>query len=112
MKKIEAIIRPFKLNEVKQKLVNYGILGMTISYVSGFGRQKGQKERYRGSEYTIEFIEKLKMEIVVKDNQVDYVIKIIVESAKTGEIGDGKIFTMPISDIVRIRTEEQDLDAL
>lgn len=112
LKKIEAIIRPFKLEEVKKRLVDNGIIGMTISNVSGFGRQKGQTERYKGSEYTVEFVEKLKIEIVVRDNQVSSMINSIIESAKTGEIGDGKIFVTSISDIIRVRTGEKDLEAL
>nr|WDA98917.1 nitrogen regulatory protein PII [Sciadococcus taiwanensis] len=112
LKKIEAIIRPFKLEQIKQKLVDYGILGMTISKISGFGRQKGQTERFKGSEYTVEFVEKLKIEIVVPDNQVEPIIAKITESAKTGEIGDGKIFVTSISSIIRIRTGEQNLEAL
>jgi len=92
MKKIEAIIRPFKLEDVKIALVNSGIVGMTVSEVRGFGRQKGQVERYRGSEFTVEFLQKLKVEVVVEDEKVNSVIDDIGEAAKTGEIGDGKIF--------------------
>ena len=112
MKKIEAIIRPFKLDEVKIALVNAGIVGMTVSEVRGFGRQKGQTERYRGSEYTVEFLLKLKLEIVVEDTQVDMVVGNIIESARTGEIGDGKIFISPVDEIVRIRTGEKNLEAV
>ena len=112
MKKIEAIIRPFKLDEVKIALVNAGIVGMTVSEVRGFGRQKGQTERYRGSEYTVEFLQKLKLEIVVEDTQVDMVVGKIIESARTGEIGDGKIFISPVDEIVRIRTGEKNLEAV
>lgn len=112
MKKIEAIIRPFKLDEVKIALVNAGIVGMTVSEVRGFGRQKGQTERYRGSEYTVEFLQKLKIEIVVEDNQVDLVVEKIISAARTGEIGDGKIFVAPVDEIVRIRTGEKDLEAV
>lgn len=112
MKRIEAIIRPFKLDEVKIALVNAGIVGMTVSEVRGFGRQKGQTERYRGSEYTVEFLQKLKLEIVVEDTQVDMVISKIIESARTGEIGDGKIFISPVDEIVRIRTGEKNLEAV
>ncbi len=112
MKKIEAIIRPFKLDEVKIALVNAGIVGMTVSEVRGFGRQKGQTERYRGSEYTVEFLQKLKVEIVVEDHQVDNVIDKIIAAARTGEIGDGKIFISPVSEIVRIRTGERNLEAI
>ncbi len=112
MKKIEAIIRPFKLDEVKIALVNAGVVGMTVSEVRGFGRQKGQTERYRGSEYTVEFLQKLKVEIVVEDDQVDLVIQSITNSARTGEIGDGKIFVSPIDRVIRIRTGETDLEAI
>lgn len=112
MKKIEAIIRPFKLDEVKIALVNAGIVGMTVSEVRGFGRQKGQTERYRGSEYTVEFLQKLKVEIVVEDAQVDMVVAKVIESARTGEIGDGKIFVSPVEEIIRIRTGERNLEAV
>jgi nitrogen regulatory protein P-II 1 len=112
MKKIEAIIRPFKLDEVKIALVNAGIIGMTVSEVRGFGRQKGQTERYRGSEYTVEFLQKLKVEIVVEDAQVDMVIDKIIAAARTGEIGDGKIFVSPVEQVVRIRTGEKNTDAV
>ena len=112
MKKIEAIIRPFKLDEVKIALVNAGIVGMTVSEVRGFGRQKGQTERYRGSEYTVEFLQKLKVEIVVEDNQVDMVVDKVLAAARTGEIGDGKIFISPVNQIVRIRTGEKNLEAI
>lgn len=112
MKKVEAIIRPFKLDEVKIALVNAGIVGMTVSEVRGFGRQKGQTERYRGSEYTVEFLQKLKVEIVVEDNQVDMVVEKIISAARTGEIGDGKIFITPVDRIIRIRTGELNLEAI
>ncbi|MDJ0724955.1 MAG: P-II family nitrogen regulator [Prochloraceae cyanobacterium] len=112
MKKVEAIIRPFKLDDVKIALVNAGIVGMTVSEVRGFGRQKGQTERYRGSEYTVEFLQKLKIEIVVEDRQVDMVVEKIISAARTGEIGDGKIFISPVDRIVRIRTGEKDLEAV
>jgi nitrogen regulatory protein P-II 1 len=112
MKKVEAIIRPFKLDEVKIALVNAGIVGMTVSEVRGFGRQKGQTERYRGSEYTVEFLQKLKLEIVVEDNQVDMVVEKIIASARTGEIGDGKIFISSIDQVVRIRTGEKNIEAV
>lgn len=112
MKKVEAIIRPFKLDEVKIALVNAGIVGMTVSEVRGFGRQKGQTERYRGSEYTVEFLQKLKVEIVIEDDQVDTVVEKIIAAARTGEIGDGKIFISPVEKIVRIRTGEKDLEAI
>jgi len=112
MKKIEAIIRPFKLEDVKIALVNSGIVGMTVSEVRGFGRQKGQVERYRGSEFTVEFLQKLKVEVVVEDEKVNPVIDAIAEAAKTGEIGDGKIFITSIDSVVRIRTGDKDEEAL
>ena len=112
MKKIEAIIRPFKLDEVKIALVNAGIVGMTVSEVRGFGRQKGQTERYRGSEYTVEFLQKLKVEIIVEDSQVDMVVDKVVQAARTGEIGDGKIFISPVEETIRIRTGEKNLEAI
>jgi nitrogen regulatory protein P-II 1 len=112
MKKVAAIIRPFKLDEVKIALVNAGIVGMTVSEVRGFGRQKGQTERYRGSEYTVEFLQKLKIEIVVEEEQVDMVVEKIILAARTGEIGDGKIFVSPVDSIIRIRTGEKNLEAI
>jgi nitrogen regulatory protein PII len=112
MKKIEAIIRPFKLEDVKVALVNAGIVGMTVSEVRGFGRQKGQVERYRGSEFTVEFLQKLKLEIVVDDSKVDTVVSSIQEAARTGEIGDGKIFISPVETVIRIRTSDRDSDAI
>ena len=112
MKKIEAIIRPFKLDDVKVALVNAGIIGMTVSEVRGFGRQKGQVERYRGSEFTVEFLQKLKVEVVVDNKKVNSVIEAIAEAAKTGEIGDGKIFISQVDSVVRIRTGDLDKDAL
>ncbi len=112
MKKIEAIIRPFKLDEVKIALVNAGVVGMTVSEVRGFGRQKGQTERYRGSEYTVEFLQKLKLEIIIEDEQVDLVVDKIVAAARTGEIGDGKIFISPVEQTVRIRTGEKNEAAI
>lgn len=112
MKKIEAIIRPFKLDEVKIALVNAGVVGMTVSEVRGFGRQKGQTERYRGSEYTVEFLQKLKIEIVIEDSQVDMVVDKIIAAARTGEIGDGKIFVYPVDQVIRIRTGEKNLEAV
>jgi nitrogen regulatory protein P-II 1 len=112
LKKVEAIIRPFKLDEVKIALVNAGIVGMTVSEVRGFGRQKGQTERYRGSEYTVEFLQKLKIEIVVEDDQVDEVVDKVVAASRTGEIGDGKIFISPVGDIIRIRTGEKNMEAI
>ena len=112
MKKVEAIIRPFKLEDVKLALVNAGIVGMTVSEVRGFGRQKGQVERYRGSEFTVEFLQKLKIEVVIYDSNVDTVVNAIAEAAKTGEIGDGKIFISPVESVVRIRTGDRDTTAL
>jgi len=112
MKKIEAIIRPFKLEDVKLALVNAGIVGMTVSEVRGFGRQKGQVERYRGSEFTVEFLQKLKLEIVVDDARVDTVVNAIQDAARTGEIGDGKIFISPVESVVRIRTGDKDSSAI
>ena len=112
MKKVEAIIRPFKLEDVKLALVNAGIVGMTVSEVRGFGRQKGQVERYRGSEFAVEFLQKLKIEVVIDDSNVDTVVNAIAEAAKTGEIGDGKIFISPVESVVRIRTGDRDTTAL
>ena len=112
MKKVEAIIRPFKLEDVKLALVNAGIVGMTVSEVRGFGRQKGQVERYRGSEFTVEFLQKLKIEVVIDDGRVDTVVNAIAEAAKTGEIGDGKIFISPVDTVLRIRTGDRDSSAL
>ncbi len=112
MKKIEAIIRPFKLEDVKIALVNAGIVGMTVSEVRGFGRQKGQVERYRGSEFTVEFLQKLKLEIVVDDARVDTVVNAIQDAARTGEIGDGKIFISSIDAVIRIRTGDRDSEAI
>jgi len=112
LKKIEAIIRPFKLDDVKIALVNAGIVGMTVLEVRGFGRQKGQTERYRGSEYTVEFLQKLKIEIVVEDDQVGMVVEKIISAARTGEIGDGKIFVSPVDSVIRIRTSEKDKEAI
>lgn len=112
MKKVEAIIRPFKLDEVKIALVNAGIVGMTVSEVRGFGRQKGQTERYRGSEYTVEFLQKLKIEIVVEDDIVDTVVEKVITASRTGEIGDGKIFISPVEQIIRIRTGENNMEAI
>lgn len=107
MKKIEAIIKPFKLEEVKEALGDVGIEGMTVSEVKGFGRQKGHTEVYRGSEYTVDFLPKIKIELVLTDNLVDTAINAIVKAAKTGKIGDGKLFIFPIEQAVRIRTEEK-----
>nr|YP_010925781.1 nitrogen regulatory protein PII [Neoporphyra seriata]WKD84013.1 nitrogen regulatory protein PII [Neoporphyra seriata] len=112
MKKIEAIIRPFKLNGVKLALVKEGIGGMTVIKVSGFGRQKGQTERYKGSEYSIDIIDKIKIEIIISDDKVDKIIETIIKASKTGEIGDGKIFISNIEKVIRIRTNDLDYDAL
>lgn len=112
MKKVEAIIRPFKLEDVKIALVNAGIVGMTVSEVRGFGRQKGQVERYRGSEFTVEFLQKLKLEIVVDDDKVDTVVEAIQGAARTGEIGDGKIFVNTVDAVIRIRTGDRDSGAI
>lgn len=112
MKKIEAIIRPFKLDEVKEALLEEGIRGMTISEVRGYGRQKGHKEVYRGSEYQIDFVPKLKIEIVVVNELAEKVIDVILKTAKTGQVGDGKIFVSDIQDVIRIRTDESGAGAL
>jgi len=106
MKKIEAIIKPFKLEEVKEALSELGIEGMTVTEVKGFGRQKGHTEIYRGSEYTVDFLPKIKLEIVLTDDLVDSASNAIVKAAKTGKIGDGKIFISAVEEAVRIRTEE------
>jgi nitrogen regulatory protein PII len=107
MKKIEAIIKPFKLEEVKDALGEIGIEGMTVTEVKGFGRQKGHTEIYRGSEYTVDFLPKIKIELVVPDAQVEPAVTAIVQSAKTGKIGDGKVFVSHVEEAVRIRTEEK-----
>ena len=107
MKKIEAVIKPFKLNEVKDALHEIGLTGMTVSEVKGFGRQKGHTEIYRGSEYTVDFLPKIKIEIVLADAQVQAAVDTIVKSARTGKIGDGKVFISPVEDAVRIRTDEK-----
>src|SRR5438132_10160320 len=106
MKKVEAIIKPFKLEEVKDALTEIGIYGMTVTEVRGYGRQKGQKESYRGAEYTIEFVPKTKVEVVVADNLVQKVVETILQKAKTGSIGDGKIFVTNLGEVIRIRTGE------
>jgi nitrogen regulatory protein PII len=107
MKKIEAIIKPFKMEEVKDALGEIGIEGMTISEVKGFGRQKGHTEIYRGSEYTVDFLPKIKIELVVGDNQVDPAVAAIIKAAKTGKIGDGKVFVLNVEEAIRIRTDEK-----
>jgi nitrogen regulatory protein PII len=106
MKKIEAIIKPFKLEEVKEALADLGIEGMTVSEVKGFGRQKGHTEIYRGSEYTVDFLPKIKIEVVVTDTLLEGALAAIVKSAKTGKIGDGKVFVSPVEEAIRIRTDE------
>lgn len=106
MKKIEAIIKPFKLEDVKDALSGLGVEGMTVSEVKGFGRQKGHTEIYRGSEYTVDFLPKIKIEVVLPDSQVNAAVEAIIKAAKTGKIGDGKVFVSPIDNAIRIRTEE------
>lgn len=112
VKKIEAVIKPFKLDDVKEKLTEIGIRGITISEVKGFGRQKGHTELYRGAEYVIDFIPKIKIEVVVSDEMLAQAVEVISEAAKTGRIGDGKIFVMPIDEVIRIRTGETGENAL
>ncbi len=112
MKKIEAIIKPFKLEDVKDALVDIGITGMTVSDVKGYGRQQGHSELYRGAEYIVDFIAKNKIEVVVNDEDVETTIKAIIESSKTGKIGDGKIFVMPLDEVVRIRTAQRGIEAV
>ncbi len=112
MKKIEAIIKPFKMEDVKEALAEVGIEGMTVSEVKGFGRQKGHTEIYRGSEYTVDFLPKVKVEIVVSDAMVEKAVAAIISAAKTGKIGDGKIFILPMENAIRIRTEESGESAI
>ncbi|CED72125.1 nitrogen regulatory protein P-II [Aliivibrio wodanis] len=112
MKKIEAIIKPFKLDDVRESLADVGITGMTVSEVKGFGRQKGHTELYRGAEYMVDFLPKVKLEIVVSDDVVDQCVDAIIETAQTGKIGDGKIFISDVSRVIRIRTGEEDEDAI
>ncbi|ARA70352.1 nitrogen regulatory protein P-II [Pasteurella multocida] len=112
MKKIEAIIKPFKLDDVRESLSDVGITGMTVTEVRGFGRQKGHTELYRGAEYMVDFLLKVKMEIVVTDEQVDQCIEAIMETAQTGKIGDGKIFVYDVERVIRIRTGEENEDAI
>jgi nitrogen regulatory protein P-II 1 len=112
MKKIEAIIKPFKLDEVKNALAEVGIQGITVSEVKGFGRQKGHTEIYRGTEYTVDFLPKIKLEIVIQNSQVDAAVKAVMDAARTGKIGDGKIFVSSIEQTVRIRTGERDEKAV
>ena len=112
MKKIEAIIKPFKLEEVKEALTTMGVRGITVSEVKGFGRQKGHTELYRGAEYVVDFLPKIKIEIILPDDQVERAIEAITSSARTGRIGDGKIFIIPLDGAVRIRTGEKGEDAI
>ncbi len=112
MKKIEAILKPFKLEEVKEGLASLGIQGMTVTEVKGFGRQKGHSEIYRGAEYTVDFVPKVKVEIVVDDEIEGKAVEIVLEGARTGNIGDGKIFVIPVEEAYRIRTGEQGKDAI
>ncbi|PYM67578.1 MAG: P-II family nitrogen regulator [Candidatus Rokuibacteriota bacterium] len=112
MKKVEAIVKPFKLDDVKEALTEIGVIGMTVMEVRGFGRQKGHTELYRGSEYTIDFLPKVKIEIVVGDHLVNKVVETIIAAAKTGSIGDGKVFVLPVEESVRIRTGERGEDAI
>ena len=112
MKKIEAIVKPFKVEDVKDALAEVGVDGMTVSEVKGFGRQKGHTEIYRGSEYTVDFLPKVKFEVVVEDGQVPRVVDAVVRAAKTGKIGDGKVFVYAVDEVIRIRTEERGSDAI
>ena len=112
MKKIEAIIKPFKLDEVRESLSDIGVTGLTVTEVKGFGRQKGHTELYRGAEYVVDFLPKIKIELVITEDQVEAAIEAIVKAARTGKIGDGKIFVMPVEQIVRIRTGETDAAAI
>ncbi|WP_456480314.1 P-II family nitrogen regulator [Nautilia sp.] len=112
MKKIEAIIKPFKLDDVKEALLDMGITGMTVSEVKGHGRQQGHTELYRGAEYIVDFLPKIKLELIVNEADVEKVIETISESARTGKIGDGKIFVSPIEKVIRIRTGEEDEEAI
>ena len=112
MKKIEAIIKPFKLDDLKSTLQDIGVTGMTVSEVKGFGRQKGHTEIYRGAEYSVDFIPKVKVEMVVLDDMVEQVVSTIITATQTGKIGDGKIFVIPVDGVTRIRTGEKDSDAI
>lgn len=112
MKKIEAVIRPFKLDDVREALSEIGVRGMTLTEVKGYGRQKGHTEMYRGSEYKIDFLPKIKIEIIAKDSMVENIVSTIIKVAKTGEVGDGKIFVYPVEDAIRVRTEESGEDAI
>ena len=112
MKKVEAIIKPFKLDEVKESLSNLGVQGLTVSEVKGFGRQKGHTELYRGAEYVVDFLPKVKLEVIVSDDKAQEVVTAIENAAKTGRIGDGKIFVTPVEEVIRIRTGERGSEAL
>jgi nitrogen regulatory protein P-II 1 len=112
MKKIEAIIRPFKLDDVREALSEIGVKGMTLTEVKGYGRQKGHTETYRGAEYKIDFLTKIKLEIIAKDSVVERVVSTIIKAGKTGQVGDGKIFIYPVEDVIRIRTEESGEEAI
>lgn len=112
MKKIAVIIKPFKLEDVKDALAEIGVTGMTVYEVKGYGRQKGHSELYRGAEYVVDFMPKIKLDIIISEEEVDKVVDVIVESARTGKIGDGKIFISPVERIVRIRTGEKDSEAI
>jgi nitrogen regulatory protein P-II 1 len=112
MKKVEAIIKPFKLDEVKDGLSTIGIKGLTVSEVKGFGRQRGHKEVYRGAEYQVDFVSKIKIEVVLESDLVPEAVKIILEKARTGQIGDGKIFILPVEEVIRIRTGETGKEAI
>ena len=112
MKKIDAIIKPFKLDDVREALSEIGVQGITVTEVKGFGRQKGHTELYRGAEYVVDFLPKVKLEIVVPDDRVEQVVETVMKSAHTGRIGDGKIFVMPVDEVIRIRTGDKGADAL
>ncbi len=112
MKKVEAIIKPFKLDDVREALSEIGITGMTVTEVKGFGRQKGHTELYRGAEYVVDFLPKVKIEIVINESELDRCLEVITESSRTGKIGDGKIFVTSVEKVIRIRTGEQDGDAI
>ena len=112
MKKIEAIIKPFKLDDVREALTELGITGMTVSEVKGFGRQRGHTEVYRGAEYAVDFLPKVKIEVVLPDDQIERTVEVIIEAARSGKIGDGKIFVLPVEEVIRIRTGETDHAAI
>jgi nitrogen regulatory protein P-II 1 len=112
MKKIEAIIRPFKLDDVREALSEIGVRGMTLTEVKGYGRQKGHTELYRGSEYKIDFLPKIKIEVIANDSMVENIVSTIIKASRTGQVGDGKIFVLPVQDVIRVRTEESGEDAI